>query len=317
MSLDAPTLSRLCGDVDAFVESHWEKAPLLHHGGSFDDLFSIETADALLGAGALQVPNFLRLSRIEPTISDWEKHCRWIETELGQLTPIIDTDSAIREFERGRTIIFHSLRERVPELDRFGLEIEREIGHRVTADAFITPPHSQCWEPHYDVVDLFVVQIHGSKEWRLWEPTVAVPMVTHCPDQSEARGEPQQLTLHPGDVLYVPRGTPHAASTLGGTSVHLTVSINVTAWRDAIRMLLGSLHRRPELRASLPVGFPDEPSLLLEGTRSTLDIVASMLDDWGPEDAAAVIAGRSTPRRHTRVGDLAQSISRADHSART
>ncbi len=130
--------------------------------------------------------HYLRLSRIEPTISDWEKHCRWIETELGQLIPIIDVASALREFEAGRTIIFHALRDRVPALDRFALDIEAEIGHNVTADAFITPPNSQCWEPHYDVVDLFVVQIHGSKRWQLWEPTVAVPLPTHCPDQNEA-----------------------------------------------------------------------------------------------------------------------------------
>ena len=310
--LAMPTLARLCGDVERFSADHWDVAARHHPGGRFDDLFSLDEADRLLGAGALQVPNHLRLSRIEPTISDWEKHCRWVETELGQLTPIIDVDSALREYAGGRTIIFHALRERVPALDEFCLAIEQEIGHGASADAFLTPPHAQCWDPHYDVGDIFVVQIHGSKRWRLWPILDEVPLSTHCPNQTNAQGEITEVDLVEGDVLYVPRGMPHAARTGDEASLHVTISINPTTWRDAVRRLLGPLHHEPELRRSMPVGFTSDPELIVEGTRATLDLVHELLTRRSTAEAAKWLAEGFTTRPATSVGALKAAVLQAE-----
>lgn len=308
MTIDAPTFERLCGPIDDFEDRYWEQRPCHRRGGDFTDLFDVGTADRLLGAGALQVPNYLRLSRIEPTISDWEKHCRWMDTELGQPTPIIDVESALREYRNGRTIIFHRLRDRVPELDAFCAAIEGEIGHGTSADAFVTPPRSQCWDPHYDTADIFVLQIDGTKEWNVWDRAVPVPLPTHCPDQHATTGDPQTIVMQPGDVLYVPRGCPHAASTADEPSVHVTISIDVTTWRDALRTMLGPLHRQEALRATMPVGYNNDPSLLVPGTGQTLDVLASLLESVDRPAAAESIACRFRSRRATRVGALAEAL---------
>ena len=41
--------------------------------------------------------------------------------------------------------------------------------------------------------------------------------------------------MRAGDTLYLPRGWLHQAMTSDTASLHLTVGINVTTWRDAVR----------------------------------------------------------------------------------
>jgi bifunctional lysine-specific demethylase and histidyl-hydroxylase NO66 len=68
----------------------------------------------------------------------------------------------------------------------------------VQANAYLTPPVAQGLNLHGDPHDVFAVQTHGVKRW-----------VVEPPD--EPRWE---LELRPGDVLYLPAGTRHAAQTI-------------------------------------------------------------------------------------------------------
>ena len=36
----------------------------------------------------------------------------------------------------------------------------------------MTPPHSQGLPPHYDDVEVFVLQTEGTKTWRIWRATL-------------------------------------------------------------------------------------------------------------------------------------------------
>jgi len=46
------------------------------------------------------------------------------------------------------------------------------------------------------------------------------------------------ITMRAGDTLYLPRGWLHQAMTSDEPSLHLTVGVNVTPWRDAVREAL-------------------------------------------------------------------------------
>eukprot|EP01050_Picozoa_sp_SAG11_P007462 SAG11_NODE_623_length_8115_cov_51.423278_3_plen_613_part_00 len=83
------------------------------------------------------------------------------------------------------------------------------------------------------------LQLSGSKSWALWEvPELMLPLTEEQiegrrPNETmaiEELGAPLlEVTLVPGDVLYVPRGMVHATHTLasgaGATSVALTVGV--------------------------------------------------------------------------------------------
>jgi ribosomal protein L16 Arg81 hydroxylase len=65
-------------------------------------------------------------------------------------------------------------------------------------------------------------------------------------------GEPKELTLSAGDLLYLPRGLIHEARASTETSLHLTVGVHAYTWGDLLRDALDNAIRQNEtLRRSV------------------------------------------------------------------
>jgi len=110
----------------------------------------------------------------------------------------------------------------------------------VGTNAYITPgSNSQGLAPHFDDIEGFVLQVEGSKKWKLYEPDKVKSegeggQVFHkLPGYSSLDIELERLPevlmevdMNEGDLLYMPRGTVHQAVTGAGKghSTHLTVS---------------------------------------------------------------------------------------------
>jgi hypothetical protein len=136
-----------------------------------------------------------------------------------------------------------------------------ELGHPVQVNAYITPPQSQGFSDHYDVHDVFVLQVVGRKRWRIHAPVHGSPLRdqpwTDRRKAVEAAAENPcdiDAVLEPGDVLYLPRGWIHAATALGGTCAHLTVGIHVWTRWHLLEQLVAGLADVEGLRESLPLG---------------------------------------------------------------
>ncbi|CAE7921135.1 RIOX2, partial [Symbiodinium necroappetens] len=110
--------------------------------------------------------------------------------------------------------------------------LETEFGCLVGVNAYLTPPGTQGLAPHWDDVEVFVLQLGGKKAWTLHASSSAAPSPTlprfSSGDIDLASLSPPLLSpkLSAGDLLYFPRGTIHYAPNKDSTeaSVHLTVS---------------------------------------------------------------------------------------------
>ena len=94
---------------------------------------------------------------------------------------------------------------------------------RAHAVLYVTPAGSRGFDLHHDYDDVFVLQLHGEKHWLLADPIERLPLDNRVWREDEVAGM-APLHLAVGDVLYLPRGTIHAAETRAVDSVHLTVS---------------------------------------------------------------------------------------------
>ncbi len=119
-----------------------------------------------------------------------------------------------------------------PIIDYCG-DLAAELGHPVQANAYITPPQNQGFSNHYDVHDVFVLQIAGEKEWTIHAPVHPAPLRDQPWTDRRAAVEQRageapliQTVLSPGDCLYLPRGFLHAARACGGVSSHLTLGVH-------------------------------------------------------------------------------------------
>eukprot|EP00957_Ditylum_brightwellii_P171764 13076041-Ditylum_brightwellii.AAC.1 len=144
----------------------------------------------------------------------------------------------------------------------------------VGSNAYLTPPsNSQGFAPHYDDIEAFVLQLEGSKRWRVYSP---MSMTETLPRESSADYTEKDLEgiepvideiLEPGDMLYMPRGWIHQAHTplgkLGASaehSLHLTVSaMQNWAWVDLLEILMPEALEsvaRSETSTTLRDGLP-------------------------------------------------------------
>lgn len=64
--------------------------------------------------------------------------------------------------------------------------------------------------PHLDQYDVFIIQGQGRRRWRVGEK---IPMKQHCPHPDLLQVDPFDAIideeLEPGDILYIPPGFPH------------------------------------------------------------------------------------------------------------
>ena len=147
--------------------------------------------------------------------------------------PDIRADQVAQGLGFGYSVVLNWVQYRSTAVAQLTEAFEASLGFRASVNMYHTPGSgSVAFAPHYDWNDVFVLQINGSKEWSVWEPVVALPRSDELRIQDEqlkaALGAPtMNLVLTPGDILYLPRGYPHAARNLQQeTSTHLTVAVH-------------------------------------------------------------------------------------------
>lgn len=166
-------------------------------------------------------------------------------------------DEVRRVYARGVTVVLMSMQQRWGPIAALCRSLEGEFRCPVHANLYLTPPGAQGFDAHFDTHEVFVLQLEGSKQWRLYGSPRPLPLA----DERFARprdtlGTPREVTLEAGDLLYVPRGVVHEAFTSELASMHLTVGVNVYRWADLIGEALLALTREDtRFRESLPRGL--------------------------------------------------------------
>lgn len=166
-----------------------------------------------------------------------------------------------KDFDQKKaTIQFHQPQRFKDELWRIQEKLECYFGSLVGSNVYLTPAGSQGLPPHYDDVEVFILQLEGEKHWRLYQPTV--PLAREYSVEAENRiGKPAyEFMLKPGDLLYFPRGTIHQADTPPGLahSTHLTISTyQSSSWGDFLLDTISGLvfdmaKADVEFRAGIP-----------------------------------------------------------------
>jgi lysine-specific demethylase/histidyl-hydroxylase NO66 len=225
----------------------------------------------------------------------------------------VSSDSVLRLFAEGSTIVLQGLHRLWPPLIEFADQLAADLGHPTQVNAYVTPPSARGFSAHYDVHDVFVLQVAGEKHWRIHAPVHPDPLRSQpwtdrrAEVAAAAEGEPLiDTVLCPGDVLYLPRGYLHSATALGGISAHLTVGVHsVTRWSaaeavlDVVRELAAG---DPQLRRSLPLGL--DLGADLAGPSAATDDVAAVLAglrDWLDRVDPAEVVDRLRERTWAQV----------------
>lgn len=107
--------------------------------------------------------------------------------------------------------------------------LEGEWGCMAGANTYLTPKGTQGFAPHYDDIEAFLLQVEGTKHWKVYAPldnASTLPRFSSGNFKPEEIGKPVlEVDLDEGDLLYFPRGFIHQArSHVDKHSLHVTVS---------------------------------------------------------------------------------------------
>lgn len=140
--------------------------------------------------------------------------------------------------------------------------------------------------PHIDSYDVFLLQVEGTRRWRLG-PVRDASMVPGLPLKILRRFEPdQQFDLAPGDMLYLPPGWGHDGIAVDGPCMTCSIGFRAPSRHELLRWLLAEAADDP--------GGPDprfgdagiratrHPGAIPAGLSSTL---AAWATSWRPTPA--------------------------------
>ncbi|MBC9823775.1 cupin domain-containing protein [Terrabacter sp. MAHUQ-38] len=307
-------------DAETFARDHWGRAPHLTRAddlpGGILDLFGEDSVDELVSRRGLRAP-FVRVARDGRTLGDREfTQGGGVGATVGDQ---VSDDKLLRLFADGSTIVLQGLHRTWGPLIDFTQQLAEELGHPVQANAYVTPSQSTGFSDHYDVHDVFVLQMGGEKRWRLHPPVHTAPLrdepwTDHRAEVEEAARQPpeHELTLHPGDVLYLPRGWVHSATALGGVSIHVTLGIHVWTRRhvadELVTIALATASRDERVRASLdvtPSGF--DRNALVPDVEIVREALVQAMREVEPDDVVDALEIRARgAQRPSPISPLAQ-----------
>ncbi len=173
-------------------------------------------------------------------------------------------------FDGGASLVVSQFHELHPPLAAFCRGLEKGFLHAAQSNIYLTPPSAQGFRPHFDTHDVLVLQVEGSKTWRVWDgfPVEKPSRATPWENRYRSDGEAHAVQLKAGDLLYLPRGIMHDASTDDGASLHITIGFLEPSWGNILTGVVEALERElPELRGSVPtwrLGDPDAAAILAE-----------------------------------------------------
>ncbi|MEZ5321823.1 MAG: cupin domain-containing protein [Microthrixaceae bacterium] len=210
------------------------------------------------------------------------------------LDDVVDPAAVVRRYRDGATVSLQGLQHTDPELARLANNLALELDHRTQVNAYLSPSNARGLDLHLDFHDVFVVQVRGVKRWRVWDP---LPDVRHPvkglhratgPTLDELGDPSLDLTMRPGDRLYLPRGFLHAAETIDVASEHLTVGLVPLRWDRVLHRCIDAEVAGGRFAESLPAGLLSPGAVAALGSAVAFPSL--------PADAVARWAGSSLQR---------------------
>jgi 50S ribosomal protein L16 3-hydroxylase len=235
-------LSRLLGDVplEDFLSKHFTKLPLaIPRGASgMPELLNWDVVKQILG----EKKSMLRVVRDGQLVKD---DAEW------------SFEEARGYFHHGCTLLVRFAEKSNEKFREIADEFSRSFKTPVDIQLYCTPEGHNAFGWHYDVEEVFILQMKGSKEYTIRPNTIHPnPLVKSIPKNMGYENEKTELQikvlLKEGDVLYIPSGWWHRALTQS-ESMHISIGLMPSSAVELVKHLADFLPQFPLWRTRLPI----------------------------------------------------------------
>jgi len=261
-------------------------------------LLSWDDLNALLANQRLEPPR-LRLS-LDGEAVDQDRYTVPMTNRRAVTWHRLQPANLHAQLAAGASLVIDAIDAMHPPIGAAAEALERFLGTSVQVNAYASWTEREGFGTHWDDHDVVVVQVHGSKRWKLYGPTRTAPTYRDVEAPEPPGEEPlADLVLSAGDVLYLPRGWWHAVTADQGTaSLHLTFGLVTHTGAELLSWVVEQLHSRLALRQDVPrFGSPQEQAAFVRALREAMAVELAdpdLVSRWA-ESADTTHFGRAKP----------------------
>jgi ribosomal protein L16 Arg81 hydroxylase len=239
--------------------------------------------NAILNAGDFAFPAIKVSHRDQPVAPEL------FTTNVGG-RQIVDSRAVVNFFRDGASFGITGADSHWPPLRLLVDCFNDALSESVHTNIYCSPANTQGFQCHYDLHEVFVLQVEGTKHWRVFRPLTEAPIESWNRQFAEEvlQTEPYlDVLLKKGDVLYVPRGHWHYAVAEDSISLHVTVGVTCRKGLEFLDWLSSELSHDEVWRRNAP--------LLGAASREIHPSIADATSIWADELKQSLIQRISDP----------------------
>jgi len=211
--------------------------------GFFQQQVQNPPAEFTHGAGVVDKPSFFTFSDLQRHLNnpllrpEWahvklggrrvelEKSC-FYKTVQGRKLEFMDKRLLNNEISKGAAVVLEGLDILDAGINDFVGRLDQALPCvMATSAVFFSQQGNEAYDGHCDADDVLAVQLAGRKTWQLFKPQQR--RYHGIADQNDQQLGPvtHEITMRPGDALYVRAGVPHRCLTSAPYSLHMSFDL--------------------------------------------------------------------------------------------
>ena len=282
---------------DSFFKNHFSKNYLYKPNfiENFENIMSLDILDEILSKTNIwNNHNFIMmLDKKKINFTDYSSPS--LDTNGQNLRP--DVNKVQNLVSRGASIILNDIQKHNLNLLKFVDELQKLTNGRCQGNLYFSMASHQAFGPHFDLHDVFAIHFEGEKVWNIYENTekspINHPVFKLSGDERRKRAGKiiEQVTLKPGDLLYIPRGQYHDALASKNGALHIAFGLTYFKSIDVMTNLWENFVLNEFMRTDININAnKDQLQSMLKNlsnelndiinSKEALDIITNAVNNW-------------------------------------
>ena len=154
-----------------------------------------------------------------------------------------DVDKVQSWISKGSSLVLTEIEKLTNKMNDVVNELQDLTNGKCQGNLYFSMQSRQAFGPHCDDHDVFAIHFEGEKVWNIYENVeknpINHPMFKYSAEEREKKAGKllDQVTLQPGDLLYLPRGQYHDALASENGAVHIAFGLTYFKPIDLISLL--------------------------------------------------------------------------------
>lgn len=169
---------------------------------------------------------------------------------------------------QGATLVANDVDALNPGLRSLAETLEIALGAKAQANVYCSWQQRQAFDSHFDTHDVYAIHVEGEKIWQIYRTRADRPIAHPRFKQfgqahhDRAKGEVlMEVTMRPGDLLYLPRGQYHDALASDSSALHVTLGLTAVIGIDYLDLVRELAVGDPLFRTDVPGPGSDDNGL--------------------------------------------------------